>query len=734
MKISNFHTLSYIAVFLISLVGFSNIAICKTEEKQQTKTSTIKANELQTNKKENSISAHGNVTLVNGARIFYADEIKYYRSEGEIEAEGKVKMKDEQENAIIAEKAKIKDDASKGEFYDALILFPNGSFVYSPHITKQSPTFSKLLKPKYGVCPSDTTFDKSYEEIVDETLGKRQFLSLNASTVEVNNEKEGVFFYNAVAKSYGVPFFYFPYLKTSQPFGKKTTGFEAPKLRKNSNYGYGILLPYYIKISESQNMRLTPTFYQEENQVLELEYNKNFVSRNGYFKFDGEIANDNGASDTIEDSNGKTRKQNGYEDEVRGYGLIDGALELSKTWDTHFYGIAVGDKFYLQDYKNDYSDFLRSYGTIERLSENNIFSFTTLNFRELRDRTDLNVENTPDAIPIFDWKLKKHFLTFNTNVTSIIRGDGLQYNRGTVNPGIEVPYKFYGNLFKLSTNFRSDVYALDENYENERKDLYHNEKTRFIPQAKLDWELPIIKYNKNSAFVVTPKANFIISKDHNDDENDIPNEDSVASELNDVNLFSDNRNSGYDRIESGPRINYGIDTNLMHNYFGDFNAFIGQGYRTNDESNTNIRGFRENVSGWVGRVSYKTDEKFDIYYRFLLGRENFNELTNETEANFHIKKLTLTANYTMIDPEVIDDTKIKQASLGATIDITKKWKFLSSVTRDLIADRTTNKSYELKYDGSCVIYSLSVKEYRPVDQTAVSRNIDFSFNVKANLF
>ncbi|MFC1659267.1 LPS-assembly protein LptD [Pseudomonadota bacterium] len=729
MKFLHFFTFLLFASFIL-MISCSN-AFAGTDPNQK---STIKANELKTNTKENTISAYGNVQLISGERIFYADELKYYRVDGKIKAKGQVKLKDEKSNSILAEEAELKDDASKGEFYDALILFPNGSFLYSPKVVKESPSISRLFKPDYGVCPSDVNFNQSYEEIVEQTLGKKQFLSVSASSVEVNNEKEGVFFKNALPKIYGVPLFYFPYLKTGQPFQKKTTGFEAPRLQKNSNYGYGLFLPYYIKISESQEARITPVFYEEENMMLQLEYGKNSEKRNGFFTFNGDVTYDNGASDAIIDTNYKTRIENGYEEEARGYGEVDGALEISRKWDLHFYGVTISDKHYLKDYKNNYTDYLQSYGTIERLDKNNIFSFTVLNFRELQDRSDLNVSDSPNAIPIFDHKIKKNFLTLNTNITSIYRNDGLQYRRFTLDPSFEVPYKFYGSLFKLRTALRGDFYSLEENYKKTRATNYNKEEARFVPQAKLNWEHPIVTYNKDSTFIVAPKANFIISKEHNADNADIVNEDSVASELNDVNLFLDNRYGGYDRIEYGPRISYGLETTLFYNYVGDFDAFMGQSYRTDDENNIGIRGFRENVSGWVGRVSYTTNRLFDVYYRFLLDRTNFKEKTNETQVDLNISKLIIGVNYTMFDPEVLGDPKRKEISTSGTLNITKKWKFIASITRDLLENQNTNKSAELKYSGGCVEYSLSVDEYRPVDQKKTDRNIDFRFNVKSNLF
>ncbi len=93
----------------------------------------------------------------------------------------------------------------------------------------------------------------------------------------------------------------------------------------------------------------------------------------------------------------------------------------------------------------------------------------------------------------------------------------------------------------------------------------------------MSWNFPLIKKSNRYSLVIEPKANFIVSS-YEKDYNKIVNEDTNNIELTQNNLFLEDRFVGFDRNESGQRLNYGVNSKLF-NKFGDFGFGIGQGYR-----------------------------------------------------------------------------------------------------------------------------------------------------------
>ena len=80
---------------------------------------------------------------------------------------------------------------------------------------------------------------------------------------------------------------------------------------------------------------------------------------------------------------------------------------------------------------------------------------------------------------------------------------------------------------------------------------------RFLPQLAVEWRYPLISRLGSIRQLIEPIVQGVISPDGGNSYN-IPNEDSRDLEFDHTNLFSTNRFTGLDRVETGRRINYGV--------------------------------------------------------------------------------------------------------------------------------------------------------------------------------
>src|SRR5207248_6698677 len=84
----------------------------------------------------------------------------------------------------------------------------------------------------------------------------------------------------------------------------------------------------------------------------------------------------------------------------------------------------------------------------------------------------------------------------------------------------------------------------------------------------------------------------------------IPNEDSLAFDFSDNDLFVPNRFSGLDRVDGGERVDYGLRAAIYGDGGGSSRFLIGQSYRLqNNGGFTAGSGLENKVSDIVGRVS-----------------------------------------------------------------------------------------------------------------------------------
>ena len=101
---------------------------------------------------------------------------------------------------------------------------------------------------------------------------------------------------------------------------------------------------------------------------------------------------------------------------------------------------------------------------------------------------------------------------------------------------------------------------------------------RILPSYFFEWKFPVVSPKGHT--IIEPIINFTIAP--NDKEYlKIPNEDSIAFELNSANIFFTDRIQGFDRWEYGNRINYGIQ---ISHFWGErvVKALLAQSYRFSD--------------------------------------------------------------------------------------------------------------------------------------------------------
>ena len=52
------------------------------------------------------------------------------------------------------------------------------------------------------------------------------------------------------------------------PAKKRQTGLLQPSYSKNSNFGLGIKVPYFIDIAKNKDLTITPTYYFNSEQLI----------------------------------------------------------------------------------------------------------------------------------------------------------------------------------------------------------------------------------------------------------------------------------------------------------------------------------------------------------------------------------------------------------------------------------------------------------------------------------
>jgi LPS-assembly protein len=217
---------------------------------------------------------------------------------------------------------------------------------------------------------------------------------------------------------------------------------------------------------------------------------------------------------------------------------------------------------------------------------------------------------------------------------------------------------------------------------------------------------PLIKKNAEYAQVLEPIIMMVASPNGSNPDK-IPNVDSSVFDFDDVNLFSPNRYMGYDKVESGSRINYGVQWTLYQtDKKRSIQALLGQSIRLREKDELDdAMGYDGHFSSYVGRLQLNYDY-LTLAYRFRMAQESFEAQKNDISVEAGSSPLRIGLNYLFQDSFRFGDvysTAKKEVSVYVRSRLTKNWSLEGRYRYNLLkSDRGPLETYGiLRYDNEC---------------------------------
>jgi LPS-assembly protein len=187
-----------------------------------------------------------------------------------------------------------------------------------------------------------------------------------------------------------------------------------------------------------------------------------------------------------------------------------------------------------------------------------------------------------------------------------------------------------GDVYALSTTLTGDLYHVDGLVRSGKTGTHSGFNGRLIPQLAFDWRYPFVREEEGVYQLVEPIASVVVSP-YGGNPDTIPNEDSLDFEFDDTNLFRANRFTGLDRIEGGPRINYGLKWGVFGRG-GATTVLVGQSLRAKeDDTFASGSGLEDRFSDIVARVQVRPADYLDLVYRARWDKDNLAARRNEVE-------------------------------------------------------------------------------------------------------
>jgi LPS-assembly protein len=691
--------------------------------KQSNLPAVLKAKIVSGDQINGDINAKGNVEITKDSNVIYADEVNYNKNTKIIKAFGNVKIKNLEIGYVLSPRIEIKDDFSVGDFFDARVFFVDGSYLFSKKMSRLSKEKTSLKKSIFSICPN--------EEIVQDNSKAGSifdFATISSSTSTIDKENNNLSSWNSIVKLYEIPILYIPYLQVPLPAKKRQTGLLQPSYSKNSNFGLGVKLPYFIDVAKNKDLTVTPTYYFNSEQLI-LNNSWRHFTKFGSYNLNAEISNNKIESNF--DKTVVTRSKKNIRWTFDGKGNFD----FNKDFGSDFSIQTVADRNYLRDYHFNYLAYTASKINFDYINKRNYFGVKSIRFQELENAS--TEKNSAFILP----SISSHFetkplffkekLILDSNFTTITRSEGLQYRRGSFTPQFKIPFNLKGNLFEFSTKLQGDLYSLnDKDLRTADARIFKTNQSNLKSEISFNWRLPIRNKSKKNTLTLEPIVNFVMS-DFKTKNSLLPLEDSVDSELTFSNLFINDRISGFDRNEAGKRVSYGLKSSFF-NSLGDFDLTIGQAFIIkNKKQDVDIRGFADNnKSNIVGIASYKGKKYFYMSYSFQLDQASYRNDVNQVVAGFNYKKFNLNGDYLLIRKTLTSPNRKEQATISSAIELPYKWKVKILAIRDFVQKRNIRRGAEIVREGCCGDFSFSVIENNQSDLKKPQKTFNLNFTFK----
>lgn len=645
----------------------------------------LQARELGYDRDAAVVIAVGDVEVVQGETVLLADRLTYNQNTNVVQAGGNVSVAQADGNVYFAESVTLQDDMKAGVVKNFRARLSDNSLFAAREARKVDDHTTELTKAVYSPCKLCKGEDGS---------GKPPLWQVKAGHVTYDEAEQRIFYNDAYFEVYGLPVFYTPYFSHPTPDAKHKTGILTPEYSNSGSLGTMVKVPFYAALAPNMDTTITPIYLSKEASVMEMEFRH--LTEAGQYKFRGSITYPDKRDDlgqVIPDKN-----------EMRGHIEGKGHFALNETFSAGFDFKRTTDDTYLRRYRYGYEDTLTSRAYVEGLKGRNYAIAEGLAFQGLS--VDDDPDRSPIVMPMFDVHAETNPMFLNSrflvdaNAMILTRDLGSESKRVSLTGGWKVPYVTQsGHVFEFVSSVRADAYSVSD--VSLGNTTYEGSQYRVIPQVELGWRYPMSRPMEGGGSLLVEPVVRAIASPSRDPSGKIPNEDSQGLEFSDLNLFSANRSPGIDDLETGPRIYYGVRSQMEIDPRKRVQLTVGQNYQQNNDNLFPLTNERDDhYSDVVGRLAV-TYDAFDIAYRFKLDAEDMQMTHNEVNSwlNWSPVRFNLNYTYSVEEPFVEDHEEV---SGGVAADVHENWTLVTGGRRDMRGSAMLDASASLIYHNECV--------------------------------
>lgn len=670
----------------------------------------MQADTLTYDREAQVVTATGHVEIAYDGRVLLADKVTYEQRTDVVTADGNVSLLEPSGEVAFADHLVLRNKMKDGVVQTLSVLLTDKSRLAGNDAERTNGTVTTLHRGVYSPC-----------KVCKEEGKTTPLWQIKAFRVIHNSETKRIIYEDAFMEMFGVPIAYVPFFSHPDPTVKRQSGFLMPSFASSTDLGQEITIPYYWAIAPNMDTTIAPRFTSQEGIVYQGEFRHRLES--GSYRFFG----------TGTWPRTKTPGTPGDGD-FRGSLFGDGRFNIVPRWDWGFNAELVTDTTYLRKYGLTDATDLTNRLYVEHFDGRDSVTADGYYFRNLLASS--NPDDTPWIAPLvnvnhdFGNVFGDGRLSFNGNMMILGTPAGLDSRRLSTTLAWERSMTSrMGQVYRFFANVRGDLYSTDKSPIESAPGSYYGEETvaRALPTAGIEVSYPFVNSSTSLRQVIEPIAEIIVAPRVNNNDK-IPNEDSLNFEFDDTNLFSENRFPGYDRWESGGRANLGARWSFYGDGGSTASVLFGQSYRLyEDDSFSSTSGLQDQKSDYVGAIQIAPNSKILAVHRFRINKDNFKFSRNEFDVISRIGPLATQLGYAYFaqDPNLPATKRSREeVNFGGILKLSEYWRLFGNTTRDLSNKVTISNRLGVGYQDEC--FGLAIGIYQS--------NINYQDIQKSNTF
>ncbi len=636
----------------------------------------VRADEVTYEEDLNLVIARGHVQISDGIDVLEADTVTYNKKLNTVSASGDVRLYKATGELITGSYSELTGDMKKG-FVDKIYLVTPHDERFAAnkgYKDNEITTFEEGVYSPCQLCKTDKHRSLTWQ--------------IRASKIIRDEETMDISYRNVVLDFKGVPAFYMPYFKHADPSVERRTGFLMPAFANGGDLGTTVILPFYWSITPQNDITLRPVYMSKENPMAWGNYRGLFSK--------GDL---NLSLSTISTKNitGTPTTQKTNPTQRHGHIWGNTRFDLTDTWRFKGELARVSSPtyfrryYFLEDGKFYGNGTLDSQGFLEGFYDKNYIALGGYDFQNLR--AEVNNKTIPLVTPVAKGDYNSDIdelggnWNFGLDQNNLTRRFGPKVGRASAWGRYNLPYiSAIGTTHTAQAELRGDVYDIRHFKYSSTQPSVRQTRGRAIPTLSLNNGYPFIGYFGKNSMVLEPVLKAITSPDSLNNKK-IPNEDSQDFEFDTTNLMKTNRFPGFDLIDGGTRLSYGLNFNFYNRLSEQLvKGFIGQGYSFSKEPQfPQYSGVYKGQSDFVSSLSLIPYKYISFSIRSRFDKKTLQLRKNLVQTTLGPPLLNLNVDYVMVDRQYFNGLYVKREQLTGTLNsqFHDNWSAYIRTTKEL---------------------------------------------------